>query len=108
MPRIARGVPGGGIFHVLNRGNHRQPLFHQLNDFVAILDLLDCSVVRFEVKLHGYGLMGNHWHLVAEVASTSKLSRWMHWLYNRHVRTFHQANVALGGGHLYQGRYMRE
>ena len=105
MPRIARGLLGGGIFHVLNRGNHRQMLFRRDEEFAAFLDLLGCSVAKFSVKLWGYCLMGNHWHLVAEVPSTTELSRWVHWLCNRQVRQMHSENVHLGGGHLYQGRY---
>lgn len=105
MPRIARGCLERGTFHVLNRGNHRQPLFRQPDDFAAFLDLLACSVAKFEIKLRDYCLMGNHWHLVAEIAAVTELSRWMHWLCNRRVHHFHRDNHALGGGHLYQGRY---
>lgn len=49
--------------------------------------------------------MGNHWHLVVSVKQQRELSRWVHWLTNRHVRTVHARNAKLGGGHLYQGRY---
>ena len=105
MPRIARGLLNGGIFHVLNRGNHRQMLFQQDEDFVAFLDLLACSVAKFDVQLWGYCLMGNHWHLIVEVPSIEDLSRWMHWLCNRLVRQLHSENAHLGGGHIYQGRF---
>jgi len=49
--------------------------------------------------------MGNHWHLVAEVEAMSELSRWMHWICDRHVRMVHRENRSLGRGHIYQGRY---
>ena len=49
--------------------------------------------------------MGNHWHLVVEVEAMNHLSRWMHWVCNRHVRLVHRENKSLGGGHIYQGRY---
>ena len=29
MPRIARVAPGGIVYHVLNRGNGRQTIFHK-------------------------------------------------------------------------------
>jgi putative transposase len=105
MPRIARGVVENGCFHVLNRGNHRQILFRQPEDYALFLDLLSQSVAKFAVELSGYCLMGNHWHLVASVDEQEELSRWMHWLTNRHVRMVHARNAKLGGGHLYQGRY---
>jgi len=34
MPRLARRRLQRGYFHVLNRGNHRQTLFHGPEDFV--------------------------------------------------------------------------
>jgi putative transposase len=105
MPRIARGVVDQGYFHVLNRGNHRQTLFRRPGDFALFLDLLGQSVAKFDVELWGYCLMGNHWHLAVSVEEQKELSRWMHWLTNRHVRMVHARNARLGGGHLYQGRY---
>lgn len=105
MPRIARGGLGQGWFHVLNRGNHRQRLFTKPEDFALFLGLLAEAGERYEVKLWGYCLMGNHWHLVVETPHTKELSQWMHWISNRHVRIFHQRNRRLGGGHIYQGRY---
>src|SRR5665213_527052 len=105
MPRIARGLLERGYFHVLNRGNHRQMLFRRSEEFVVFLDLLRQSVTKFEVEMWGYCLMGNHWHLVVSVQGTEELSRWMHWLCNRHVRLLHRENAELGGGHIYQGRY---
>ena len=103
MPRIARGQLERGVFHVLNRGNHRQTLFRHPEDFALFLDLLGGSVPKFAVKMWGYCLMGNHWHLVVEVENIKDLSAWMHWLCNRHVRLAHRENAALGGGHIYQG-----
>ena len=35
MPRIARHVPGGLVYHVLNRANGRLRLFKKEEDFIA-------------------------------------------------------------------------
>lgn len=105
MPRIARTHLERGTFHVLNRGNHRQPLFRQDEDYAQFLELMAQAQTRFEVALWGYCLMGNHWHLVVEVEKMGELSRWMHWICNRHVRLVHRESRQLGGGHIYQGRY---
>jgi len=35
MPRIARGLADGLIYHILNRGNGRQEVFHRLNDVMT-------------------------------------------------------------------------
>jgi putative transposase len=105
MPRIARGHLEQGFFHVLNRGNHRQTLFHAPGEYGEFLELLTLSLSKFKVNLWGYCLMGNHWHMVVGVGQMSHLSRWMHWLGNKHVRTVHRRTSSLGGGHIYQGRY---
>jgi putative transposase len=105
MPRIARGRLERGWFHVLNRGNHRQMLFHQPDDYAGFLQLLTWATQRFKVRLWGYCLMGNHWHLVVEVEGVDELSRWVHAICNRQVRLLHRENQSLGGGHIYQGRY---
>jgi putative transposase len=61
MPRIARGHLEQGFFHVLNRGNHRQTLFHAPGEYGEFLELLTLSLSKFKVNLWGYCLMGNHW-----------------------------------------------
>jgi putative transposase len=105
MPRINRGALEQGIFHVLNRGNHRQQLFQAGEDYAVFMGLLTTTCERLPVKIWGYCLMPNHWHLVVEVARMTDLSKWVHGICNRHVRLFHRRNPRLGGGHIYQGRY---
>ncbi len=90
---------------MLNRGNHREALFHGPEEYGQFLELLAGAPRRFEVALWGYCLMSNHWHLVVEVDDVEQLSRWVHWICNRHVRLFHRGRRELGGGHIYQGRY---
>lgn len=80
-------------------------LFRQPEEYAVFLQLLGQATAKFKVELWGYCLMGNHWHLVVEVEAMSQLSRWVHWICNRHVRLVHRENRSLGGGHIYQGRY---
>jgi len=40
MPRIARGLSDGLIYHVINRGNGKQQVFHKEGDYRAFLDLM--------------------------------------------------------------------
>ena len=80
-------------------------LFRQPEEYAVFLQLVSQATAKFKVDLWGYCLMGNHWHLVVEVEAMSELSRWMHWICNRHVRLVHRENRSLGGGHIYQGRY---
>jgi len=105
MPRIARGGVERGWFHVLNRGNHRQTLFAAPEEFATFLELVTAATEKFKMRLWGYCLMSNHWHFVIEVESSDDMSRWVHWISNRHVRLYHRENRQLGGGHIYQGRF---
>jgi len=41
MPRIARGLVDGFIYHVHNRGNGRQEIFHSEKDYEAFIDLME-------------------------------------------------------------------
>jgi len=41
MPRIARGLVDGFIYHVLNRGNGRQEIFHREKDYEAFLNFTE-------------------------------------------------------------------
>ena len=40
MPRISRGLADGYCYHILNRGNGRQQIFHEDGDYRAFIDLL--------------------------------------------------------------------
>ena len=104
MPRTARAVEGGGIYHVLNRGNGRRRIFHKPGDYDAFCKLLTQAREAAAVDLLAFCLMPNHWHLVIRPRGDADLSKYMRWLCTAHVRR-HHAHHRSGGGHLYQGRY---
>jgi putative transposase len=52
------------VYHVLNRGNERGPIFHKRGDARAFMQLLVEAKRRFPMRLLGWCLMNNHWHLV--------------------------------------------
>ncbi len=64
MPRPRRVTPAGYCYHVLNRGNARQRVFHKEADFAAFLGLFDEAQERCPMRLLAYCLMPNHFHLV--------------------------------------------
>ena len=61
MPRTARAVEGGMVYHVLNRGNGRMRIFHKAGDFAAFERVLAEGLERYPVELFTYCLMQNHW-----------------------------------------------
>src|SRR5271154_5962776 len=105
MPRTARAVEGGGIYHVLNRGNGRMQIFHKPDDYAAFVKLLLQARQRImPVDVLGLCLMPNHWHLVLRPQADKDLAAFMRWLCTAHVRR-HHAHYHSPPGHLYQGRY---
>ena len=52
------------IFHVLNRGNSRDQIFHKEADFLAFEKVMAETMERVPMRIISYCLMPNHWHLV--------------------------------------------
>jgi len=105
MPRTARAVEAGGIYHVLNRGNGRLKIFHKPGDYDAFIKLLVEAKERASVDVLALCLMPNHWHLVLRPTRARDLAEFMRWLCTAHVRRHHAHYNNSAGGHLYQGRY---
>ncbi len=105
MPRTARSIEAGTIYHVLNRGNGRMRMFHKRGDYDAFERVLIEGLARYPVDLLTYCLMPNHWHLVVRPRTDEALGRLMGWVGVTHVRRHHEHYHLRGGGHLYQGRF---
>jgi putative transposase len=88
---------------VLNRGNGRAEVFHKEGDYAAFLDLMAEANERLPLRILGYVLMPNHFHLVLWPHGDGDLSRWMQWLLTSHVRRYHRHYH--GSGHVWQGRF---
>jgi REP element-mobilizing transposase RayT len=86
MPRQARVAPGGLIYHVLNRGAGRQMLFEDDADYAAFLRAMDDVLRDDPIRVLGYCLMGNHWHLVLWPQRDGQLARFMQRLTITHVQ----------------------
>jgi putative transposase len=103
MPRVARGLAGNSVYHVLNRGNGRQQVFHKHRDYEAFINLMKQAKERYSVKISAYCLMPNHFHMVVMPDKGEQLSRWMQWLMTSHVRRYHRHHGS--SGHIWQGRF---
>ena len=103
MPRTARASAGGYCYHVLNRGNARQEVFHKNADYEAFRRLMIEASARLPMRVVGYCLMPNHFHLVLWPHEDGDLSRFMQWLLTSHVRRYHRHYG--GSGHVWQGRF---
>ena len=103
MPRTARASAGNVVYHVINRGNARNDVFHKPEDFAAFLKLMRQASERLPMRLLAYCLMNNHFHLVLWPHEDGDLSRWMQWLMTAHVRRYHRHYQS--SGHVWQGRF---
>jgi putative transposase len=64
MPRAARIAPQEFVYHVLTRGNNKQAIFKDAEDFQKYIDILKKYKEKYRFKLYHYVLMTNHVHLV--------------------------------------------
>lgn len=103
MPRIARGFADGEIYHLINRGNGRQQVFHKDQDYHAFVNLLGEACERKPVALLAFCLLPNHFHLLVKPNSGTELSPWVQWIMTSHVRRYHRHYGT--SGHVWQGRY---
>ena len=103
MPRTARAAVGGLCYHVINRGNARGEVFHKPADYAAFCQLLQEAADRVRMRVLGYCLMPNHFHLALWPRQDGDLSRFMQWLLTAHVRRYHRHYRS--GGHVWQGRF---
>ena len=102
MPRPLRPIDDGLIYHVINRGNNRQDVFHKPDDYTAFLRALTELQQRWPFELYGYCLMTNHFHLLIRPLE-STISRLIQSLLISHTQRYHKHHRS--GGHVWQGRF---
>jgi putative transposase len=106
MGRPRRTSVGGYFYHVLNRGNGRQPVFCKDFDYEAFLHVLAQTQEHVPaIRLLAYCLMPNHWHMGLWPLKDGELSDFMHWHTLTHTQRWHSHYQSIGGCHLYQGRF---
>jgi putative transposase len=62
MARLPRLTVPGFPHHLIQRGNNRQAIFAETADYDTLLSMLDENARKFEVQVHAYVLMTNHFH----------------------------------------------
>jgi putative transposase len=103
MARLPRLTLPGYPHHVIQRGNNRQAIFASDADYRALLDLLDENARKFEVAIHAYVLMSNHFHLLTTPQTADGLPQMMQAVGRRYVRYFNDRQKR--SGTLWEGRY---
>ena len=103
MARLPRLTLPGYPHHVIQRGNNRQAIFAAAADYRVLLDLLEENAKKFDVAVHAYVLMSNHFHLLATPQTADGLPKMMQAVGRSYVRYFNDAQRRTGT--LWEGRY---
>ncbi len=103
MPRIHRYLADGYFYHVINRGNGKQKIFHKDQDFAVFIQIMKEAKKHFSIDIFAYCLIPNHFHMVLMPNQPDHLSMWMHWLMSTHANRYRQHYKTTG--HLWQGRF---
>ncbi len=103
MARLPRLTLPGYPHHVIQRGNNRQPIFKSAADYEYLLGLLYDNSRKFEVAVHSYVLMGNHFHLLVTPETDTGLPGMMQAVGRSYVRYFNDLHGR--SGTLWEGRY---
>lgn len=102
MARQLRIEYTGACYHVLSRGNAGCDIFRSDDDRQDFLMLLKEMSDRFDIEVHAYVLMTNHYHLLIR-SRRPNLSKSMQWLGTAYTRRFNLRHSLFG--HLFQGRF---
>ncbi len=91
------------LFHVISRGNARQTIFRDEEDFYLYLGLLQRYKKKFGIQIYHFVLMSNHVHMLLEPTRGNTLSRFMSGLNLTYTKRFNKKYDSVG--HVWQGRF---
>ncbi|MCM3443116.1 transposase [Metabacillus halosaccharovorans] len=90
------------FYHIISRGNRRDPLFRNTSDFQAFLHILQQLYDKYPFELASYCLMNNHYHLQLR-SKKAPISKMMA-LINKRYANYYNTKYRLTG-HVYEKRF---
>lgn len=102
MARPLRIQNEGGWYHVINRGIDRSSIYRDERDRKHFLEVLENASGMQMLEVHGFVLMGNHYHLIVRVPE-GNLSQAMQWVNVSYSVWFNRRHGRIGP--LFQGRF---
>jgi len=102
MARKLRLEYPGAIYHVMNRGDRRESIFHDDADRKRFVETLAECCTKTGWQVHAYVLMPNHFHLVVEMPQPNLVAG-MKWFLGTYTARFNRRHQQFG--HLFSGRY---
>jgi len=91
------------LYHVTARGNNRELIFWEKNDYLAFIKYLTQAKEKYRFSLYAFCLMPNHTHLLLKTTENGSLSRIMQTLHTAYTMYVNRKYTRCG--HLFQGRY---
>jgi REP element-mobilizing transposase RayT len=102
MARKLRLEYPGAIYHLMSRGDRREPIYLDEADRRCFLETLSEACEKTAWQVHVYCLMENHFHLVCETPQPNLVAG-MKWLLGTYTGRFNRRHKY--SGHLFSGRY---
>lgn len=98
MPRPLRIQYPGAIYHLMNRGDRREAIFHDDDDRRLCLTTRGEVCAKTGWQWHAWCVMGNHFHLVAETPQPNLVTG-MRWFLGTYTGSFNRRHRM--SGHLF-------
>lgn len=103
MARLPRITVPEYPHHVIQRGNNRLAIVLSQADRARLLQTIEDQATAFQVDVHAYVLMDNHFHLLLTPHTGDGLALMMQAVGRGYVRYFNKAHGRTGT--LWEGRY---
>lgn len=102
MARKLRVQYPGALYHVMNRGDHKEAIFQDDEDRQLFLKTLGEACAKTGWLVQAYCLMPNHFHLVLATPQANLVAG-MKWFLGTYTGRFNRRHKQFG--HLFSGRY---
>ncbi len=95
-------IEKAGFYHIINRGVARGSVYHDDEDFIKFLDIVQEASEEYSFEVFSFCLMSNHYHLLLKTTD-SNLSRLMQKINSRYSVYYNNKYKRVGP--LWQGRF---
>ncbi|MFQ5952758.1 MAG: transposase [Candidatus Omnitrophota bacterium] len=103
MPRLARKFYDEAVYHVMQRGNNKNKIFFEAQDYSKFLRLIAKYKDKYSFELYNYCLMPNHVHLLIRINKKEHMAKLFQGLFQSFQ--YHHRRKYDYCGSLYQKRY---
>ncbi|MFA6427599.1 MAG: transposase [Candidatus Magasanikbacteria bacterium] len=92
-----------GLFHVYNRGNQKDIIFHSPQDYGFFIRQMNIYHIKYNITIYYYCLMPNHFHIGLSILSGHDLIHFMKQVQMTYALYLQRSYKWVG--HVFQGRY---